>query len=147
MKTAIAFHSTHHGNTRKLVEAIAEKHDVKLIDLAAGADGDLSEYDRIGVASGVYGGGLARELVAFADERLPEGKEVFYLYTSSITKESALKQVRKIAADRGCREVGAYYSKGYDTFGPFKLVGGVGKGHPTEDEICGAVAFYDGLDG
>ena len=34
---------------------------------------------------------------------------------------------------------------GYDTFGPFKLVGGIAKGHPTEAEIKGAVEFYQAL--
>ena len=35
----------------------------------------------------------------------------------------------KIIRDRkfGC--------KGYDTFGPFKLFGGIAKGHPDEDDI------------
>jgi flavodoxin len=28
MKTAIVYYSQHHGNTKKLLDAIAEKHDV-----------------------------------------------------------------------------------------------------------------------
>ena len=145
MKTAIVYYSKHHGNTKKLLDAIAAKHDVDLIDVTAVPDADVTGYDRIGFASGVYGGNLAKQLVAFAEAKLPEGKDVFYIYTSSITKDSALKQIRQIAEGRGCRELGAYWCKGYDTFGPFKLVGGVGKGHPNDDEIRGAVEFYEGL--
>lgn len=150
MKTAIVYYSKHHGNTKKLIDAIAEKHEVDLIDVTvAGADGaggaDLADYDRIGFASGVYGGNLAKQIVAFAEEKLPEGREVFYIYTSSMTKESALKQIRAAASAKGNRELGAYHCKGFDTFGPFKLVGGVGKGHPNEAEIRGAVEFYEGL--
>jgi len=37
-------------------------------------------------------------------------------------------------------------SKVYDTFGPFMLVGGIAKGHPTADEIRKAVEFYKGLE-
>nr|WP_330379432.1 hypothetical protein [Butyrivibrio sp. AE2032] len=37
------------------------------------------------------------------------------------------------------------WRKGYDTYGPFKLVGGIQKGHPTEDEIAEAVEFYKNL--
>lgn len=33
MKTAIVYYSTHHGNTKKLLDAIAEKNEVALIDL------------------------------------------------------------------------------------------------------------------
>ena len=36
---------------------------------------------------------------------------------------------------------------GFDTFGPFKLVGGLAKGHPDEAEIEKAVEFYSSLDG
>ena len=35
--------------------------------------------------------------------------------------------------------------KGYDTFGPFKLVGGIAKGRPDEEDIKNAVAFVKGL--
>ena len=145
MKTAIVYYSKHHGNTKKLIDAIAEKHEVDLIDVTTDSDADLSGYDRVGFASGVYGGNLAKQLVAFAEAKLPEGKDVFYIYTSSITTESALKTIRAIATGKGNGELGAYHSKGYDTFGPFKLVGGVGKGHPTDEEIRGAVKFYEGL--
>ena len=32
MKTAIIYYSRHHGNTKKLIDAIAAKHDVTVID-------------------------------------------------------------------------------------------------------------------
>lgn len=38
----------------------------------------------------------------------------------------------------------AHYScLAYDTFGPFKLVGGINKGRPNEDDLQKAVEFYD----
>ena len=45
----------------------------------------------------------------------------------------------------GSKLIGEYSCQGYNTFGPFKLVGGTAKGHPTEDEIAGAVRFYETL--
>ena len=33
----------------------------------------------------------------------------------------------------------------YDTFGPFKLVGGIAKGHPDEEDIKNTVEFVKGL--
>ena len=50
--------------------------------------------------------------------------------------------IREIAEKKHCRELGAYHCLGFDTFGPFKLVGGIAKGHPTEEEIAGATKFY-----
>ena len=54
MSTAIVYYSKHHGNTKKLRDAIAEKHPVTLIDVTAQPDADLSGYERIGFASGIF---------------------------------------------------------------------------------------------
>mgnify|MGYP004551462431 CR=1 FL=1 len=35
--------------------------------------------------------------------------------------------------------------KGYDTFGSFKLIGGVAKGHPNDKELGAAVDFFENL--
>lgn len=145
MKTAIVYYSEHHGNTKKLLDAIAAKHDVTLIDVTKAPETDLSGYDRIGLASGIYYSSFAKQLLAYAEEHLPEGKDVFYIFTHGAPKGMFLNAVRKIAEAKHCRELGDYHCQGYDTFGPFKLVGGIAKGHPTEDEISGAVSFYEGL--
>ena len=133
MKTAIVYYSEHHGNTKKLLDAIAEKHDVTLINVTKSPETDLSGYDRIGLASGIYYSSFAKQLLAYAEEHLPEGKDVFYIFTHGAPKGMFL------------RELGDYHCQGFDTYGPFKLVGGIAKGHPTEDEISGAVSFYEGL--
>ena len=145
MKTAVVYYSEHHGNTKKLLDAIAAKHDVTLIDVTKTPEADLSGYDRIGLASGIYYSSFAKQLLAYAEEHLPEGKDVFYIFTHGAPKGMFLNAVRKIAEAKHCRELGDYHCQGYDTFGPFKLVGGIAKGHPTEDEISGAVSFYEGL--
>ena len=38
--------------------------------------------------------------------------------------------------------LGEFGCKGYDTFGPFKLVGGIAKGHPDQKDLAAARAFY-----
>ena len=35
--------------------------------------------------------------------------------------------------------------KGMDTFGPFKLVGGIAKDHPNEEDMKNAADFVKGL--
>ena len=76
---------------------------------------------------------------------LREGKDVFYIYTHGAPKGNFLKAMREIATQKHCKELGEYRCLGYDTFGPFKLVGGIAKGHPTEEEITRAVNFYENL--
>jgi len=67
------------------------------------------------------------------------------IYTHGAPKGDFLKAMREIAGKKRCREIGAYHCQGYDTFGSFKLVGGLAKGHPTEAEIAAAVTFYQRL--
>lgn len=145
MKTAIVYYSVHHGNTKKLLDAIAESNDITLIDVTKDKTADISQYDRIGFASGIYYGSFSKQLLSFAEENLPKGKAVFYIATYGTKKPSYYRAISKIAESKGCKEIGRYGCLGFDTFGPFKLVGGIAKGHPTEDEINGAVQFYESL--
>ena len=142
MTTAIVYYSEHHGNTKKLLDAIAEKNEVTLINVTEHPSTDLLGFDRIGFASGIYFNSFARQILSFAQEHLPENKEVFYIFTHGAPKGIFLTAIRKIAEEKHCKELGSYHCLGYDTFGPFKLVGGIAKGHPTEEEIDEAVAFY-----
>ena len=146
MKTVIVYYSEHHGNTKKLLDAIAAADSsVVLIDVTKQPDADLSIFDRIGFASGIYFSSFAKQIISFADAHLPENKDVFYIYTHGAPKGGFLKGIREIVAKKNCREIGKYHCLGYDTFGPFKLVGGIAKGHPTEKEIEAAVRFYQAL--
>ena len=145
MKTAIVYYSKHHGNTKKLLDAIAAENEVTLIDVTEQVSADLSGYDRIGFASGIYYNSSAKQLLSFAQDCLPDKKDVFYLFTHGAPNGVFLTAIRKIADQKQCREIGSYHCLGFDTFGPFKLVGGIAKGHPTEEEIKEAVAFYQKL--
>ena len=145
MKIAIAYYSQHHGNTKKLLDAIAAQEEVTLIDVLENKDADLTGYDRIGFASGIYFSAFAKQIIAFAKENLPEEKDVFYIYTHGAPSGDFLKAMRQIAESKNCRELGEYHCQGFDTFGPIKLVGGIAKGHPTEEELAAAVRFYQAL--
>ena len=146
MKTAIAYYSKHHGNTKKLLDAIAAAAEVELIDVTVTKNADLSGCDRIGFASGIYYGAFAKQIQAFALEYLPEGKQVFLIETCGSPRKGYFSAMEKIAAGKNCTVIGKYECLGFDTFGPFKLIGGLQKGHPTEDEIQKAVEFYKGLE-
>jgi flavodoxin len=38
--------------------------------------------------------------------------------------------------------LGTYGCKGFDTVGPLKLIGGIAKGHPDENDVKGAIEFF-----
>jgi len=146
MTTAIVYYSKHHGNTKKLLDAIADADgSVALIDVTEQPDADLSAFDRIGFASGIYFSAFAKQIISFADAHLPENKDVFYIYTHGAPVGGFLRGIREIAEKKHCREIGKYHCYGFDTFGPFKMVGGIAKGHPNEEEVAAAVKFYQAL--
>ena len=145
MKTAIVYHSYHHGNTKKLLDAIAEKHEVTLIDVTENAEYDLTEFDLIGFASGIYAFGISKEIVSFAGINLPEHKKVFYIYTSAFMNDLNLRELGDLFKTRDAAFLGSYRANGYITWGPFAIGGGQKKGHPTQEEIDGAVTFFEGL--
>ena len=146
MSTCIIYYSKHHGNTKKLLDAIkAADPEVVLIDSTEKHEVDLNGYDRIGFASGVYYSKFAEQVLTFAKVNLPAQKNVFYLATAGNPIKMNFNSIAEIAKDKQCNELGRFQCEGFDTFGPFKLVGGIQKGHPTEDEIAEAVEFYKNL--
>lgn len=142
MKTAICYYSRHHGNTLKVLEAMAQEGDVDLIDVTSRQTVRLEDYDCIGFASGIYGATFHKAVAAFARQYLPAGKPVFFVYTYGGAKGSGARAVAVVAREKNCSILGEFSCKGYDTFGPFKLVGGIAKGHPNEKDLEKARRFY-----
>ena len=131
MKVAIAYYSQHHGNTKKLLDAIKDLGDVKLINVVECKEADLSDYDIIGFTSGTYFGKFSGKVIEFAKNNLPGKKQVFLINTYGV-KGNYTKEMEQTIKEKSCRLVGTYGCRGYDAFGPFKLIGGIAKGHPEE---------------
>lgn len=113
---------------------------------AEAASANLMAYDCIGLASGIYFQKFHADILDWAEKMLPAGKKVFLLYTCGSKQGRYTDAIRRIVESKGARLVGSYGCRGFDTFGPFKLVGGIAKGHPDEREIAGAAEFYRRLD-
>lgn len=147
MKTVIVYESTHHGNTLKLVNAIAEHYSVDLINVTETKSAKLTDYDLVGFASGIEFGGVYRNIASFAANWMPREHKVFFIYTCGANRDDYCTELEKTAHSKSCTVVGKYGCLGFDTYGPFKLFGGKNKNHPTEDEIAGAVEFYAEISG
>lgn len=142
MKVLIIYHSEHHGNTKKLVEAIAGQGDVTLLNVSDSSSLNWSDFDLIGFASGIYYQKFHKDILGSAEKNLPTGKKVFFLYTCGVKRNSYTDAIRKIAETKGAQILGSYGCLGFDTFGPFKLVGGIAKGHPDDKDISDALNFF-----
>lgn len=145
MKTAIVYYSRHHGNTKKLIDAIAQEHEVTLIDAAQMPDPDLQAFDRIGFASGIYYSKFHKSVLRIAREHLPDDRNIFFIYTCGAEKAGYTSAITDAVQAHRANILGEYGCFGFDTFGPFKLIGGIAKGHPNAEEIQKAVQFYKEL--
>lgn len=143
MKTVIVYASVHHGNTKKLLERIAEKCDIDLIDATQQLKADLTPYDKIGFASGIYFSKFHQKIIGFASENLPENKDVFLICTYGGTAN--YRSLEDCLKEKSAHLIGTFGCKGYDTYGLFKIIGGIAKGHPNENDMEKAVDFITNL--
>lgn len=142
MKTAVIYYSAHHGNTKKVLDAIARRFHITLIDAVKTDTADLAGYDLIGFASGIYYSKFHKCVLQFAERNLPAGKKVFFLYTCGVEKKGYTEAIAKAVKDKKAVILGEYGCLGFNTFGPFKLIGGIAKGRPDEEDLDNAVRFY-----
>ena len=124
---------------------MAQTEELDLIDVSGGQTPRLEDYDRIGFASGIYGFEVHKSVVEFARQHLPQGRPVFFVYTYGLSKGTGAKQLEEVAREKGCPVLGEFGCRGYNTFGPFKLMGGMAKGHPDAEELEQARRFYQSL--
>ena len=146
VKTLIMYTSKHHGNTRKVVEAFARGLGAETVDLLKETPSGIGSYDQIGIASGIYAGKMDKQ-VRHLLKSLPEGggKKAFVVSTSGVGKEKYNAEAVRCLKDKGYRISGSYAFTGWNTFGPFKLVGGTGKGRPDKQDLKKAEHLGEGL--
>jgi flavodoxin len=145
MKTAIIYTSIHHENTKKLLDKLCDNFSVDIIP--ASSDVDLEQYDLIGFASGIYFSSFHKSILEFAKTKLPENKNVFLIYTYGVKRKGYTKEISEIISDKKCEIIGEYSCLGFDTFGPLKLIGGIAKGHPNDNDIKKCMEFFSKIKG
>lgn len=143
-KCLILYYSQHHQNTKKILMEIAKTYtDISIYSLKSEAMPDLSEYDLIGFASGVYMGKPHSSILNFVNshQNLLKDKKVFTILTSGSNQKKYSKSFHLFLQNHGCNVLGGYQCKGFDTYGFFKFIGGTAKGHPNHNDISKAVSF------
>ena len=127
MKSIIIYESTHHENTKKLVDALAKKHNMKTVSIENAESVDLLEYDIMGLAAGIAFGKFYKRMEEFA-AKIPSGKRAFLLYTCGNPSGGYVKSITKTLESNGVKVMGSYGCRGYDTYGRSNLSGGLPKG-------------------
>lgn len=82
-------------------------------------------------------------ILAFLEKHRKDlaGRKVFTILTSGSNQKNYSKGFRALLENCGCSITGSFQCKGFDTNGPWKLIGGIAKGHPDAADISDAAAF------
>ncbi len=142
MRRVIVCKSVHHGNTDKIAGEICSVLNARLMQPEEITAENVADYELVGFGSGIYGNRHHRSITALV-KNLPEGKDkkVFLFSTSGLGKDRCNNRLKRILSFKGYAVIGSFACKGYDTFGPFKLIGGINKGRPDDRDMEAARRF------
>lgn len=145
MKTLIICKSIHHGNTQKVAEVIADVLEAKLVKPEELDINTVAEYDLVGFGSGIYYGKHHRDLLSVVDSLFSVKNKKAFIFSTSGTGEKNIKRNHRLIKEklvvRGFTIAGEFSCRGWDTFGLLKLIGGINKGRPDEQDLKRAEDF------
>ena len=142
MKAAIVYASVHHGNTKKVVEEMANAISAEVIDITKNENPSLSQYDVIGFASGIYFNSFHKEMSKYIQEAdFTPNQRVFLVYTCCLAVRDYSKGIKKVLSKKKIPCIGSFHCRGYDTFGIFGKIGGIAKNHPNDKDLKNAQEF------
>ena len=141
----IVYSSTHHGNTEQVLYKIKEKYpETVLIKAVDFNPDDFKRYDTVGFASGIFYFKFAKSVDTLFEQALASGvQKLFFIYTAGAVNTGFEKTLRKRTEQNGKICLGIFGCKGFDTFGPLKLIGGLNKGRPNENDFKNAIDFFE----
>ena len=144
-RTLIAYVSVSHGNTARIAHAIGDVLNAELLEPELVDPAQLSRYDMLGVGSGIYGSTPHPRLRHFV-QHLPAGNgtAAFTFTTSGFGRSQSRPweaPLDGLLRDRGYDVIGSFDCRGFDTWLPLRLIGGINKGRPNEDDLTRAREF------
>jgi flavodoxin len=142
MKSLIIYKSLHKGNTEKIAKRMGKILGADLLETEELNLKKIGKYDLIGFGSGIYFSKHHKSLLNLVD-KLPslKSKKVFVFSTSGIIKQVFHRKLKKKLEEKGAMIVDEFFCKGFDKYGFLRLIGGINKGRPNEDDLKRAEDF------
>lgn len=149
MKAVIVCASVSHGNTRRIAEVMGTVLSAPVVEPEEVDPAELAHYDLVGLGSGIFSQRFHPRLRRFA-EALPEGGggRAFVFATSGLPEPGFRPFSRplvRLLERKGFAVENAFSCRGYDTWLPFKLVGGINRTRPDGGDLAAAHAFAEAL--
>jgi flavodoxin len=149
-KIIIIYESYHHHNTEKVAHVLAQRLQADLYKPSKIKPAQLLNYDAIGIGTGIYFSKPHHKIHSFLDKLPLLSNKKSFLFTTSGNINTRYIQgvVQKIISKmggKGLKVIDSFSIKGWDTFGPLRLVGGINRGHPDLKDLYNAELFANKL--
>lgn len=128
-KVCIIYFSFHHQNTKKLI--FSYRDGIDFFDVLKVEDIDFSKYEIVGFASGIYMGKMNKILMRFIYNNINKLNKVFIIYTCGSGMKLYGKKIKNELNKKNINVIDFFSCKGFDTYGPWKIIGGISKNHPN----------------
>jgi flavodoxin len=127
----------------KVAKAISKAFGTQPVKFADLGGASLQDYDVIGFGSGIYLGGPHKPLVKLVKEQQELKKKAFIFSTAGfpLAKAAYHMDLRLKLWGRGAKILGEFSCRGFDTYGPYKLIGGLNRGRPNKEDLEAAKEF------
>jgi flavodoxin len=150
MGALMIYNSIHHGNTERIAKKIASVLKAELVKPKEIVNrGILEKYNLMGFGSGIYFGKHHGSLLDFVDKMPKMKNKKAFIFSTSGAEEGTFNEfnedLSKKLLDKGFEIIGEFSCRGFDTFGPFKLIGGLNKGRPDKRDLKDAEKFAKSL--
>lgn len=136
-KMLIIYHSEHHMNTKKLVEEASKGLDILCTSIDDFNESLLDGVTIVGLASGIFYGRHHKKLIEFVENfhDLLSNKQVYVIYTAGSNNQQLGSYLCNKLDYYNITTLGTFNCLGWDSYGPYKLIGGLYKNHPTQEDI------------
>ncbi|WP_406144244.1 flavodoxin family protein [Streptomyces sp. NBC_01012] len=144
MKVVIVCASVSHGNTRRVADSMAQVLGAKVVPPEQADLEELAGADLVGFGSGVFYQRLHPSLTGLV-KALPTGRGRAFVFATSGLPELPLvpftRSVVQLLKGKGFEVDGQFSCRALDTMMPFKLIGGIQKQRPNDEDLAAARAF------
>ena len=141
MKALIIYSSIHHGNTKMVAAVLSKTLSADLFQIDEMKGISLKQYDLIGFGSGIYNGKHHEKLYKMIEKANLKEKEVFVFSTSGTGNGKYNNLLIEKLTSKGALIKNSFSCRGYDTYGIFKLIGGISRSHPDNKDFENAQNF------
>ncbi len=145
MKTLIVCVSVSHTNTKKVARAMAEILDASVVEPEDVDLATIGDYDFVGFGSGIYFMAFHSRLRHLVRSLPDATNQKAFVFSTSGSREPPrwgyTRRLQDQLVAKGYDVMGSFSCRGFDTWLPLRLFGGINKGKPDAADLERARAF------